>query len=201
MTRHCGGKMDETRTRFCEAIPASRSASSNDVSRSLCLPTPLVKKIFFGTMLFPNFYVSSVCLKIVLFVQGSRMSLSHSAGLKEGPRGIQREFIQMGTETAAGMPLGSFLTGARRVKILGLAKPRRAGRRSERPARRLTLRFLATRENCRQKRDSSLPSEEMLFPYSMFHWIRMVRWMASERPRICKQRQIERTWWNPFRLG
>jgi hypothetical protein len=26
----------------------------------LCLPTPLVKKIRFGTMLFPNFYVSSV---------------------------------------------------------------------------------------------------------------------------------------------
>jgi hypothetical protein len=26
----------------------------------LCLPTPLVKKSFFGTMLFPNFYVASV---------------------------------------------------------------------------------------------------------------------------------------------
>ena len=25
-----------------------------------CLPTPLVKKSFFGTILFPNFYVPSV---------------------------------------------------------------------------------------------------------------------------------------------
>jgi hypothetical protein len=32
----------------------------------LCLPTPLVKKIFFGTILFPNFYVTSVSLKIVV---------------------------------------------------------------------------------------------------------------------------------------
>src|ERR1017187_4976848 len=60
ITLHCGGKMEDTRTRFCEAIPASRSASSKDVNRSLCLPTPLVKKIFFGTMPFPNFYVPSV---------------------------------------------------------------------------------------------------------------------------------------------
>src|SRR5664279_2012368 len=59
--------MDETRTRFCEAIPASRSASSKEVKRSLCLPTPLVKKIFFGTMLFPNFYVSSVSYEVAVF--------------------------------------------------------------------------------------------------------------------------------------
>ncbi len=51
---HCGGKIDETRTKFCAAIPASRSASSNDVSRSLCFPTPLVKKIRLGTMSLPN---------------------------------------------------------------------------------------------------------------------------------------------------
>ena len=55
-----GGKMDDTRTRFCDAMPASRRASSNEVKRSLCLPTPLVKKSFFGTMFFPNFYVPSV---------------------------------------------------------------------------------------------------------------------------------------------
>ena len=60
--------MDETRTRFCEAMPASRRASSKEVNRSLCLPTPLVKKIFFGTMLFPNFYVSSVGVKIVAVI-------------------------------------------------------------------------------------------------------------------------------------
>src|ERR1035441_2171603 len=67
ITLHCGGKMEETRTRFCEAIPASLRASSNDVNRSLCFPTPLVKKIFFGTMLFPNFYVSSVFLKFEFY--------------------------------------------------------------------------------------------------------------------------------------
>src|SRR5271170_7925864 len=60
MILHCGGKMEDTRTRFCDAMPASRRASSNEVNRSLCLPTPLVKNIFFGTMLFPNFYVPSV---------------------------------------------------------------------------------------------------------------------------------------------
>src|SRR5438067_193794 len=49
-----GGKIDETRTRFCAAMPASRSASSNEVRRSLCFPTPLVRKIRFGTMLLPT---------------------------------------------------------------------------------------------------------------------------------------------------
>src|ERR1700760_1193897 len=62
-----GGKMELTRTRFCEAMPASRRASSKEVKRSLCLPTPLVKKSFFGTMFFPNFYVSSVRLTVVDF--------------------------------------------------------------------------------------------------------------------------------------
>src|SRR3954467_6156785 len=50
----CGGKMEETRTRFCDAMPASRSASSNDVKRSLCFPTPLVRKSRLGTMSLPN---------------------------------------------------------------------------------------------------------------------------------------------------
>src|SRR5436853_1267175 len=49
-----GGKMEETRTRFCAAIPASRSASSKEVSRSLCFPTPLVRKMRLGTMSFDN---------------------------------------------------------------------------------------------------------------------------------------------------
>jgi len=31
MSLQCGGKMEETRTRFCAAMPASRSASSNEV--------------------------------------------------------------------------------------------------------------------------------------------------------------------------
>src|ERR1700693_6074954 len=51
---HCGGKIEETRTRFWAAMPASRSASSNEVRRSRCFPTPLVKKIRLGTMSLDN---------------------------------------------------------------------------------------------------------------------------------------------------
>src|SRR5665213_310476 len=46
--------MDDTRTQFCAAIPASRSANSKEVRRSLCLPTPLVKNRRVGTIFFPN---------------------------------------------------------------------------------------------------------------------------------------------------
>src|SRR5579863_4547241 len=49
-----GGKIEETRTRFCAAIPASRSANSKEVNRSRCFPTPLVKNIRLGTMSLPN---------------------------------------------------------------------------------------------------------------------------------------------------
>src|SRR5271170_1396136 len=49
-----GGKMEETRTRFWAAMPASRRANSNDVKRSRCFPTPLVKNIRLGTMSLPN---------------------------------------------------------------------------------------------------------------------------------------------------
>src|SRR5579863_416341 len=52
-----GGKMEETRTRFWAAMPASRNASSNEVSRSRCFPTPLVKKMRLGTMSLPNAFV------------------------------------------------------------------------------------------------------------------------------------------------
>src|SRR5579863_7889728 len=47
--RHLGGKMLDTRTRLQAAMPADRSASSNEVSFSRCLPTPLVKNISLGT--------------------------------------------------------------------------------------------------------------------------------------------------------
>ena len=50
--------MEETLTRFCAAIPASLRANSNDVSLSLCLPTPLVRKMRFGTMSKPNLLAS-----------------------------------------------------------------------------------------------------------------------------------------------
>src|SRR5271163_339659 len=49
-----GGKIEETRTRFCAAMPASRKANSNEVKRSRCFPTPLVKNIRLGTMSLPN---------------------------------------------------------------------------------------------------------------------------------------------------
>ena len=49
-----GGKIEETRTRFCAAMPASRKASSKEVRRSRCFPTPLVKNIFLGTMSLPK---------------------------------------------------------------------------------------------------------------------------------------------------
>src|SRR5690348_447968 len=55
-----GGKMDETRTRFCAAIPASRRASSKEVRRSLCLPVPFVKKRRFGTILLGNYCSSGM---------------------------------------------------------------------------------------------------------------------------------------------
>src|SRR5438034_10092856 len=47
--RQFGGKMLDTRTRLQAAMPADLSASSNEVSFSRCLPTPLVKNISLGT--------------------------------------------------------------------------------------------------------------------------------------------------------
>src|SRR5579863_1394012 len=44
-----GGKIEETRTILQEAMPALRRASSKLESLSRCLPTPLVRKIFFAT--------------------------------------------------------------------------------------------------------------------------------------------------------
>src|SRR5436190_23768059 len=47
--RQPGGKMLDTRTRLHAAIPAERRANSNEVSFSLCFPTPFVKNISLGT--------------------------------------------------------------------------------------------------------------------------------------------------------
>src|SRR5688572_746128 len=52
-TSQLGGKIEETRTRLCCAIFASRSAISKLVSFSLCTPTPVVKKIFLATSCSP----------------------------------------------------------------------------------------------------------------------------------------------------
>src|SRR6202167_348081 len=70
-----GGKMDETRTRFCAAMPASRKANSKEVRRSRCFPTPLVKKIFLGTMSLPN-SVSSRDLRAQFVVFGLKGNLT-----------------------------------------------------------------------------------------------------------------------------
>src|ERR1035441_8837511 len=110
MTLHCGGKIEETRTKFCEAIPASRRASSKEVKRSLCLPTPLVKNSFFGTMLFPNFYVSSVNFKIAASARRSRLSLSHLDGLKRPGRRFHATFT-LPQPRAAGPAAGERLLG------------------------------------------------------------------------------------------
>jgi hypothetical protein len=59
-----GGKIEETRTRFCAAMPASRKANSNDVNRSRCFPTPLVKNIRLGTMSLPNSVASGKKIRI-----------------------------------------------------------------------------------------------------------------------------------------
>jgi hypothetical protein len=44
-----GGKIDDTRTMLHAAMPAFLSASSKLESLSRCLPTPLVRNIFFAT--------------------------------------------------------------------------------------------------------------------------------------------------------
>jgi len=43
----------------------------------------LVKKSFFGTMLFPNFYVPSVGVRLRKSFERSRMSLSHLGGREQ----------------------------------------------------------------------------------------------------------------------
>src|ERR1035438_3976778 len=72
-----GGKIEDTRTRFWAAIPASRNANSNDVSRSRCFPTPFVKKIRFGTMSLPN---SVILQKIKLSVENAQSNTMFCKG-------------------------------------------------------------------------------------------------------------------------
>src|SRR5271156_205578 len=87
-----GGKMEETRTRFWAAMPASRSANSKEVSRSRCFPTPLVKKIRFGTMSFPN----SVILRPRNFevenAQSNTMLCKGNMNLGVGRKKIEKAF-------------------------------------------------------------------------------------------------------------
>src|SRR5215471_13485354 len=48
MSSHCGGRIDETETRFCCSMSASRSAYSNAVSAWRCTPTPWVRNTLLG---------------------------------------------------------------------------------------------------------------------------------------------------------
>jgi hypothetical protein len=52
-----GGKIEETRTMLQAAIPALRNANSKLESLSRCLPTPLVRNIFFATNAIGWFFV------------------------------------------------------------------------------------------------------------------------------------------------
>src|SRR5881392_1660225 len=81
--RQPGGKMLDTRTRLQAAIPAERSANSNEVSFSLCFPTPLVKNISFGTN--PTTSRSSGWL------EGNQNGNTNLAGVKEHVRHNKRE--------------------------------------------------------------------------------------------------------------
>ena len=49
-----GGKMEETRTRFCDAIPAAEGV------RRFCASHTLGEKELLRDHVFPNFYVPSV---------------------------------------------------------------------------------------------------------------------------------------------
>src|SRR5216683_717011 len=56
-----GGKIEETRTMLHAAMPAFRRASSKLDSLSRCLPTPLVRNIFFATNAMVPVGRASVC--------------------------------------------------------------------------------------------------------------------------------------------
>src|SRR5438105_11520630 len=88
-----GGKMEETRTRFCAAMPASRSANSKEVSRSLCLPTPLVKKIRLGTSSLPK-----------LMSSGGARFWNESQNVAHGEGFVIQELLRSENNLRAGAP-------------------------------------------------------------------------------------------------
>src|ERR1700722_4037181 len=97
-----GGKMEETRTRFWAAIPASRNANSNEVSRSRCFPTPLVKKIRFGTISLPKSVVlrKEICLN--KNAQSNTMLCKGNMNLQARPKknaGTALESVPAGCDT------------------------------------------------------------------------------------------------------
>src|SRR5258708_22061961 len=88
-----GGKMDETRTRFWAAMPASRNANSNEVRRSRCFPTPLVKNIRLGTMSLPNSVILRQKMKIeIANAQSNTMLCKQSMNLNGRKKKVGRDF-------------------------------------------------------------------------------------------------------------
>jgi len=81
-----GGKMEETRTRFWAAIPASRNANSKDVNRSRCFPTPLVKNIFLGTISLPNALASGTQIYESENAQFNTMVCKESVNLRQSQK-------------------------------------------------------------------------------------------------------------------
>src|SRR3954453_10616286 len=79
--RQFGGKMLDTRTRLHAAMPAERSASSNEVSFSRCFPTPLVKNISFGTK-------PTTLTLLVARTQDGKHQLSHCQGKRHDFGGV-----------------------------------------------------------------------------------------------------------------
>src|SRR5215470_13983829 len=83
-----GGNIDDTRTMLHAAIPALRSASSKLESLSRCLPTPLVRKIFFATnAMEPVFRASVNGLRSKKFLGNAKVtrrysSINHFHGLQ-----------------------------------------------------------------------------------------------------------------------
>src|SRR5258708_29523761 len=102
--------MEDTRTRFCAAIPASRSASSNEVRRSLCLPTPFVRKMRLGTRLSPNDLSSEYRGKMDV-----NKKITHAGGLRGE---IQTNFSMAGNPVAQGQPGRQAGKGLRRWKLV-----------------------------------------------------------------------------------
>src|SRR6266850_5400186 len=73
-----GGKMLLTRTMLKCAIPASRSAISNEFSFSRCRPTPLVRNIFFDTN------IATLAQTIGWSSSGTRRFIAQSVGGRPG---------------------------------------------------------------------------------------------------------------------
>src|ERR1017187_2523312 len=121
--------MEETRTRFCAAIPASRKANSNDVNRSRCFPTPLVKNIRLGTMSLPNAVASGTRIYERENAQFNTMVCKESVNFARG----EKKWRETAGAVPATMP-GPF-GGGRRAKPIQCTTTRAALKKKKRAVR------------------------------------------------------------------